>query len=411
NVTQLLGDTTGAKSITITRPHAFVNWVLFDNQMNYVSASSGFDQVGADQEFKKHVLTNLPVTKSGYLYIYVSNETPNIDVFFDNVQVTHVRGPLLEENHYYPFGLVMQGISDRALKTNYAQNKHLFNGGNELQNKEFSDGSGLELYDATNRMNDPQLGRFWQIDEFGEVANAWSPYQFGSDNPISRNDPFGLKDTVVNGENVQRDRDLKPAVVTAKHTTQNLRNTYWYYINNHIPFSQIRDKGLRDWLTNYDDVAKFLDQKHKMQAEVEGDLLEGASWLIPVGEVAIVGRLGKAALKLFGLKRGIVAGRVFWSGGVEVAGNAAKDFALANGMRTLEMTFKGKVLTTLTNISSFSLTKSLWKAASASFANGAEGAVHFFTTTAGPRAESIWLGIEKIALDNKGVEIITHVVK
>jgi hypothetical protein len=85
NITQFLQDT--GTNIINTKPHAFVNWVLFDNQFNYVSASSGFDQVGADQELKKHILTNLPVTQSGYLYIYVSNETPNIDVFFDNLQV------------------------------------------------------------------------------------------------------------------------------------------------------------------------------------------------------------------------------------------------------------------------------------------------------------------------------------
>lgn len=204
NFNQFLSDTGAA--IGQTKPHAFVNWVLFDNQFNYVAASSGFQQVGADQELKKHVLMNLPVTSSGYLYIYTSNETPNVDVFFDNLQVTHTRGPLLEENHYYPFGLTMAGISDKAFKGNYAENKYRFNKGSELQNKEFSDGSGLELYETRLRSLDPQLGRWWQIDpvfsngvDGDDEANGMiieglksqSPYASMDNNPIILDDPSG----------------------------------------------------------------------------------------------------------------------------------------------------------------------------------------------------------------------------
>ena len=197
NITQFLQDT--GTNIIETKPHAFVNWVLFDNQFNYVAASSGFDQVGGDQELKKHTVLNLPVSKSGYLYIYTSNETPNIDVFFDNLQVTHVRGPLLEENHYYPFGLTMAGISDKALKVNYAENKYRYNKGSELQNKEFSDGSGLEMYETPLRNLDPQLGRWWQIDP--EPKDGESPYASMGNNPILYNDPLG-NDTLPSGRYV-----------------------------------------------------------------------------------------------------------------------------------------------------------------------------------------------------------------
>jgi RHS repeat-associated protein len=88
----------------------------------------------------------------------------------------------------------MSGISDKALKNSYAQNKFRHNG-KELQNQEFSDGSGLEEYDYGSRLYDQQIGRWNVPDISADRALGWSPYRYGFDNPIRYLDPNGNYET------------------------------------------------------------------------------------------------------------------------------------------------------------------------------------------------------------------------
>jgi RHS repeat-associated protein len=104
---------------------------------------------------------------------------------------------MLEENHYYPYGGIMAGISSKALKgDDYIENRKLF-GGKELNDKEFSDGAGLKLADFGARWYNGLIGNWTTLDPKASEMQAFSPYNYCFGNPVRFIDGNGKNPTDI----------------------------------------------------------------------------------------------------------------------------------------------------------------------------------------------------------------------
>lgn len=146
-----------------TNPKAYLNFVLFDEDFNMVSGSAVRINKGPD--VLQDYLGYLEVPKNGFLYVYTSNESP-VDVWFDDLAVTHRSGPLLQESTLYPYGLEIASQSSRALMK--TANEYLYQG------KELDEDFALNYYYFDARYYDPQLGRFLTMDPVRGGVNAYT---------------------------------------------------------------------------------------------------------------------------------------------------------------------------------------------------------------------------------------------
>ncbi|UZR99856.1 RHS repeat domain-containing protein [Chondrinema litorale] len=133
---------------------------------------------------------NLEIAADGFVKIFVANES-NIDIWFDDIEINYTPARIVQENHYYPFGLNMagiekQGIPDNKFQYNQGTGKKQFK---TERDRDF----GLNWDMTKHRTYDYQLGRFNQIDPLAEATpqESLSPYQYSFNNPVRYNDPYG----------------------------------------------------------------------------------------------------------------------------------------------------------------------------------------------------------------------------
>ncbi len=131
-----------------------------------------------------YVSYNAHDKKFKYIYNY-TDHLGNIRVSYTENDNPNLLPIMIEENHYYPFGLKHKkyGMADAvpALAFNYKYN-----------GKEYQDELGLNLYDFHFRQYMQDLGRTTTLDPLAEMFYSQSPYSFLNNNPLSFVDPTGM---------------------------------------------------------------------------------------------------------------------------------------------------------------------------------------------------------------------------
>ncbi|HEX6426429.1 MAG TPA: RHS repeat-associated core domain-containing protein [Niastella sp.] len=174
------------------RPQAYLTILFFDERFNFIEAADGGvvqQQVGASGSDPAPIgLGAVKAPKNGYAFVYVSNQNDE-DVYFDNLKVGITRGNIIEENHYYAYGLRIAAISSRKagdINEGKLKNDYLYN------DKELFDDADLNWYDYGFRNYDAQIGRFPQLDPLTDMYPILTPYQYAICDPITNIDVDGL---------------------------------------------------------------------------------------------------------------------------------------------------------------------------------------------------------------------------
>jgi RHS repeat-associated protein len=155
-------------------------------------------------------------TTEGYVqqkdgrYFYVYHYTDHLG----NIRLSYTLDPetqmikIMEENHYYPFGLKHEFYNTATMKfaekiapnTNESmivleQANNFVGDGSynyKYNGKELQDELGLNITAMDFRMYDNALGRFHSMDKMTDILPSLSPYRFAFNNPVKWNDPSGL---------------------------------------------------------------------------------------------------------------------------------------------------------------------------------------------------------------------------
>jgi RHS repeat-associated protein len=113
---------------------------------------------------------------------FVKRGIGEVEVYFDDFNVEHVKSPVIQQDSYYPFGYTFSSYR----RENSLLNRYQYNG------KELQTALDLGWSDYGARMYMSDIGRWGILDPLSEKGRRWSPYNYAFNNPIRFIDPDGM---------------------------------------------------------------------------------------------------------------------------------------------------------------------------------------------------------------------------
>jgi RHS repeat-associated protein len=160
-------------------PESYLGYILYDqDSLRYDSGRVEISRQAFTNP--EELALDITATQGGFVEVYVYNGSAS-PVWYDQFSISSSQAVIIQENHYYPFGMQIAGLElDLGSK-----NRYLYNG------KELQEDHNLDWHDYGARMYDAQIGRWHVVDPLAHKMPSWSPYTFVFNNPLNFIDPDG----------------------------------------------------------------------------------------------------------------------------------------------------------------------------------------------------------------------------